>query len=305
MNPTVSVVIPTKNRREILAQTIASILKQNISLEIIVLDDGGNDGTPAMLRAQFPDVRVERFEQSKGPTLRRNQGAKLARGEFLFTIDDDCTFPDADTFAQTVAAFDKPQIGAVTVPFTNVNKDATQIITAAPDDAQPYAAFDYYGGMIAFRRKLFTRLGGYRPYYFMNVEEGDLAMRMLNAGYVVRLGTAAPLDHHESPIRVSKRLNELGPRNSILYAWYNVPMPFLVPHIIGTGLKAALHIWRIGHPDQAVRGYLQGWAAVLHEMRKRRPVSRACYQLSRELVTRRAVPMNEVLPRLAALEGAN
>ena len=297
----VSVVIPTKNRRDILGETVASILQQSIELEIIVLDDGGSDGTPEMLRAQFPSVRVERFEKSQGPTLRRNQGAQLASGEFLFTIDDDCTLPHADTFARTVAAFDDPRVGAVTIPFINVRKEDKSVITGAPDAARPYATFDYYGGMIAFRRALFLELGGYRTYYFMNVEEGDLAVRMLDAGYVVKLGTAPPLDHHESPVRSKGRVNELGPRNSILYAWYNVPMPFLIPHILGTGLRASLHIARIGQPGQAVRGFAQGWAAVAHELRHRRPVSRSCYRLSRELAKRRAVPLGEVKPRLRKL----
>lgn len=102
--------------------------------------------------------------------------------------------------------------------------------------------------MIAFRRALFTRLGGYRTFYFMNVEEGDLAVRLLDAGFLIKLGTAPPLDHHESPIRASKHLNELGPRNHILYAWYNVPLPHLVPHILGSGLKSMLYIARLGPP---------------------------------------------------------
>ena len=297
-----SVVIPTKNRRDILRETVASILQQDEPLELIVLDDGSTDGTCEMLRAEFPDVRVERFSQSKGPTFRRNQGAQMARGEFLFTIDDDCTLPHRDTFARTIAEFDDARVGAVTIPFINVNKDAEKVITGAPDADQIWVAYEYYGGMVAFRRELFLRLKGYRSFYFMNVEEGDYAVRMLDAGYYVKLGTAPPIDHHESPIRASKRLNELGPRNHILYAWYNVPMPHLVPHALGTGLRAALYIARLGHPDQALRGWVKGWLAVLHELRKRRPIARETYQLSRELKARAAVPLAEIEARLVPVE---
>ena len=296
-----SVVIPTKNRRDILRETVASILQQDEPLELIVLDDGSNDGTSEMLRAQFPSVRVESFRRSRGPAYRRNQGARLAKGEFLFTIDDDCILPHADTFARTIEQFDDARVGAVTIPFINVHKDADLVITGAPDDAQMYVAYEYYGGMVAFRRALFLELGGYRSYYFMNIEEGDYALRMLQSGHVVRLGTAPPIDHHESPIRASKRLNELGPRNHILYAWYNVPMPHLLPHILGTGARAAVYIARLGHPDQAVRGYVKGWLAVLHELGRREPVSPACYSLSRELKAREVVPLAEVEARLRAI----
>ena len=187
-------------------------------------------------------------------------------------------------------------------PLSTFAKADKSVLTAAPDETQTYAAFDYYGGMIAFRRALYLRLGGYRPFYFMNVEESDLAVRILDAGYFIKLGTAPPIDHHESPVRVSKRINELGPRNNILYAWYNVPMPFLLPHILGAGFLAVRHIWRVGFPGDAVRGWFQGWAAVAHELRHRRPVSVAGYQLSREIKARGAVPLGEIEARLKALK---
>ena len=293
-----SVVIPTKNRRDILCETIASILQQDEPLEIIVLDDGSKDGTSEMLRARFPGVRVESFGRSRGPAYRRNQGARLAKGEFLFTIDDDCILPHADTFARTIEAFDDERIGAVTIPFINVHKDADVVVTAAPDDQQTYVGLEYYGGMVAFRRDLFVELSGYRPYYFMHIEEGDYALRMLNAGYFVKWGTAPPIDHHESPIRASKRLNELGPRNHILYAWYNVPMPHVIPQILGSGAKSALHVARLGHPDHGARGLMKGWLAVLHELNSREPVSPACYKLSRALKAHNYLPLAEIESQL-------
>ena len=296
-----SVVIPTKNRRDILCETIASILQQDEPLEIIVLDDGSKDGTSETLRARFPQVRVESFRRSRGPAYRRNQGARMAKGEFLFTIDDDCILPHADTFARTIAQFDDPRIGAVTIPFINIYKDKNLTLTAAPDDKQMYVAYEYYGGMVAFRRALFLELGGYRPYYFMNVEEGDYSLRMLASGHVLRLGSAPPIDHHESPIRASKRLNELGPRNHLLYAWYNVPMPYMPLHLLGTGTKSALYIAKLGHPDQAIRGYLKGWLAILHELGRREPVSKECYNLSRELKARACVPFTEIEARVNAI----
>ena len=300
-----SVVIPTKNRRDILRATVASILGQDEPLEIIVLDDGSSDGTSEMLRAEFPGVRVESFRRSRGPAHRRNQGARMARGEFLFTIDDDCILPHADTFARTIEEFDDARIGAVTIPFINVHKEAGVVITGAPDAGQTYVAYEYYGGMVAFRRELFLELGGYRSYYFMNIEEGDYAVRMLQSGHVVKLGTAPPIDHHESPIRASKRLNELGPRNHILYAWYNVPMPDLPLHLLGSGVKAALYIARLGHPDQALRGFVKGWTAILHELNHRAPVSPLCYKLSRELKARASVPFAEIEERLNVIAGDN
>ena len=300
-SPRASVVIPTKNRRDILRETVASILQQDEPLEIIVLDDGSRDGTSEMLRAQFPDVRVESFSRSRGPSYRRNQGARLARGEFLFTIDDDCILPHADTFARTIEAFDEARIGAVTIPFINVHKDKGLVMTAAPDANQTYVGLEYYGGMVAFRRELFLELGGYRPYYFMHIEEGDYALRMLAAGFVVKWGSAPPIDHHESPIRASKRLNELGPRNHILYAWYNVPMPHVIPQILGSGTKSALHVASLGNPSHGARGLMKGWLAVMHELNNREPVSVECYKLSRALKAHNYLPLSQIENQLVEI----
>ena len=299
-----SVVIPTKNRYGILSETLRSILQQDEPLEIIVLDDGSSDGTPDRLRAEFPSVRVESFRRSRGPSYRRNQGARLAKGDFLFTIDDDCTLPHADTIRQTIEAFDDARIGAVTIPFINIHKDKDLVITVAPDAAQTYITFDYYGGMVAFRRELYLELGGYRSHYFYMGEEGDYALRLLNSGHFIRLGTAPPIDHHESPVRPSKRRNELGPRNLILFAWYNVPMPYFVPHILISGMKSVAHISGLGHPDQAIRGWFRGWGAIFHELNQRAPVSKSCYKLSREIKASNVVPFSQVKSRLSAPENA-
>ena len=299
-----SVVIPTKNRYDILSETLRSILQQDEPLEIIVLDDGSSDGTPDKVRAEFPAVRVESFRRSRGPAYRRNQGARLAKGEFLFTIDDDCTLPHADTIARTIEAFDDARIGAVTIPFVNINKDKNLVLTVAPDEAQTYVTFDYYGGMIAFRRDLYLELDGYRSHYFYMGEEGDLAMRLLNSGSCIRLGTAPPIDHHESPVRPSKRRNELGPRNLLLFAWYNVPMPYFVPHILVSSLKSIAHISGLGHPEQAIRGWFRGCGAIFHELNQRAPVSKSCYLLSREIKESNSVPFSQVESRLTAQETA-
>ncbi len=293
-----SVVIPTKNRYGIFRETILSILQQDEPVEIIVLDDASSDGTPEKARAEFPDIRVESFRRSRGPAYRRNQGARLAKGEFLFTIDDDCTLPHADTIRRTIEAFDDPRVGAVTIPFININKDKDLTLTVAPDDAQTYASFEYYGGMVALRRDIFLELGGYRPFYFYMNEEGDYSVRLLNAGYYIKAGTAPPIDHHESPIRASKRRNQLGTRNQMLFAWYNIPGPQMVPQMVGSGLKASAHLYKLGHPDQALRGFVKGWVAVAHELKRREPVSPQCYKLSREIRRRETVPFSEIEARL-------
>jgi glycosyltransferase involved in cell wall biosynthesis len=90
--PEVSVVIPTRDRWELLSQHgLPSVLGQlSVDLEVIVVDDGSIDGTATRLaEADEPRLRVLRHEQSRGMAAARNAGIAAARGEWLAFLDDD------------------------------------------------------------------------------------------------------------------------------------------------------------------------------------------------------------------------
>ncbi|MEX2670963.1 MAG: glycosyltransferase [Phycisphaeraceae bacterium] len=291
--PVASVIIPTRDRKHELIAVLDSVLQQSVPVEVLVMDDASADGTCELIRQRYPQVRVEVGEQAKGPTHRRNRGAELATTDYLVTLDDDCRLPSADTIAQTIAAFDHPRIGAVTIPFINVNTD-DQVESAAPDAEGRYVSGRFLGGMIAFRRDVYQHVNGYRESFFMHVEESDLAIRMLAAGYVIRLGSAPPIHHHASPIRNRNRIRALGPRNQILYAWHNVPMLYLPAHALGNTLKGMLYGVRNGHIFATALGFLRGYANIPRNLKHRRPVPLKIYRLQRRLSANGAVSFDEV-----------
>ena len=95
----ISVYIPTKNRARLLAAAVESVRQQTIrDLELIVVDDGSTDDTPALLSglaADDPRLRVIRYEQSLGGAAARNAAIRAARGTFVTGLDDDDRFrPD-------------------------------------------------------------------------------------------------------------------------------------------------------------------------------------------------------------------
>ena len=84
-----SVVIPTYNRREKVQEAIDSVLAQRqVDLEIIVVDDGSNDGTAAAL-AQYGNSIRYRHQTNGGPAAARNLGIAMARGEWIAFLDSD------------------------------------------------------------------------------------------------------------------------------------------------------------------------------------------------------------------------
>jgi chlorobactene glucosyltransferase len=96
--PVVSIVLPVRNEQEHLDACLASLLAQDYPrFEVIVVDDGSTDATPALLAAwarRDPRVRVQRIETLPagwaGKAHALHTGASLARGEWLL-------FTDADT----------------------------------------------------------------------------------------------------------------------------------------------------------------------------------------------------------------
>src|SRR4029453_10807567 len=89
--PTVSRVIPTRNRCKRLLRTLQSALSQRaVDFEIVVVDDGSQDDTyETVTRLDEPRVRVVRHESPKGESGARNRGIVDARGDWIAFLDDD------------------------------------------------------------------------------------------------------------------------------------------------------------------------------------------------------------------------
>ncbi len=92
------VIIPTYNRKESLLRILDSLSRQTYPVErfeVIVVDDGGSDGTEAVAQNAFPfPLRYVR-QENQGDAVARNRGAQEAQGEILQFLDDDIvTAPD-------------------------------------------------------------------------------------------------------------------------------------------------------------------------------------------------------------------
>lgn len=91
-NELVSVIVPVYNVEKYLRHCVDSILNQTYkNLQIILVDDGSTDGSGVICDEYANnDARVEVFHQKNaGPSIARNKGLELAKGEFLSFVDSD------------------------------------------------------------------------------------------------------------------------------------------------------------------------------------------------------------------------
>jgi glycosyltransferase involved in cell wall biosynthesis/LmbE family N-acetylglucosaminyl deacetylase len=108
VSPLASVVIPSYNHAQWLGEAIDCALAQTVACEVIVVDDGSTDRTPALIQRYGNRIRSAIVPHA-GPSRARNHGLDLAQGEFVMLLDaDDLIAPTK--VAKQLAAF-TPEIG--------------------------------------------------------------------------------------------------------------------------------------------------------------------------------------------------
>ena len=162
--PTFSVVVATFNRADLLPRAVSSILRQRTEdLELILVDDGSTDQTPAVL-ASFADPRVRVVRQDNaGLSVARNTGVTVARGEWVTFLDD-----DDEAYAWWLEGFsesiDTPSCAVVCCGLDYVR--AGQIETKVPSDLGvmfDHARGLFQAGTFCVRSDVFRQVGGFLP----------------------------------------------------------------------------------------------------------------------------------------------
>lgn len=305
MTPEASVVISTLNRSGELARALESVMHQTVACEVIVLDDGSTDGTAQMVRREFPTVRLEAFDRTRGSLGRRNLGVEMATAPIVISLDDDSELPSPRTVAETLPDFDHPRIAAVTIPYYDAPQP--QIIRQrAPDESGRYLVPHYLGCHAAIRKDAFLAVGGYREVLHHSGEEVDLSIRLLESGWVVRAGRADPGVHHVSPLRNPSFAARHATRSQILIEFLNTPAPWVVSGIGRQLVVAALRAGRRRSPGGVLRGVADAVRTATRERALRAPLRPELYAVYRQIAraaTRRrgGLTLEEVEARLPPL----
>ncbi|HEY5052055.1 MAG TPA: glycosyltransferase family A protein [Solirubrobacterales bacterium] len=187
--PEISIVIPTHNRWSLLRRTLAGALAQeDVDHEVIVVDDGSGDETPARLaELEEPRLHVLRNPSAKGVANARNLGLENARGSWVAFLDDDDLWSPRKLRCQ----LDAPNAGDAAIVYTGaIMIDADLEIVDRQDAPEPEGMLDELlsrqaipGGCsnLITRTELARQVGGFDTKLKV-AEDWDMWMRLLLAG---------------------------------------------------------------------------------------------------------------------------
>jgi glycosyltransferase involved in cell wall biosynthesis len=219
----ISVVIPTYNNKPYLLCTVRHLLAQTLNpaeFEIIVVDDGSDDGTQAALKEELnvqtvslPTIQYFYFQRKQQRRMgdfqfragvARNQGVRFARGEYLLFLDSDIvTSPDflQDTLdkhknhdvVQAVRLHLKPEAshGRTSIHSINDSTDLVSVDDGYWDAFHQTQNWDFLKDKwkyactyaLSMPRALFYRVGWFRKNYCVyGYEDTDLGYRLAKVG---------------------------------------------------------------------------------------------------------------------------
>lgn len=224
--PQLSIVIVSWNVRDLLRACLHSLPPAGPACEVIVVDSASADGTPAMVAAEFPEVRLIASPDNLGYSRGNNLGLRLARGRHVLILNPD-TVVTAGALERLSAYLDAhPETGVVGPQLVygdgapqSTRRRFPTVLTgffestwaqgwAPPGLLQRYYAADLpadqpvavdwlVGAALLVRAEVVAQVGGFDEGFFMYSEELDWCRRIRAAGWRIAHVPAARILHYE------------------------------------------------------------------------------------------------------------
>jgi glycosyltransferase involved in cell wall biosynthesis len=228
--PTVSVIVPTRNRADYLADVLDALQAQVYPadrMDVTVVDNSSTDNTETVVRAAasrapFPIHYIRKADN--GPAASRNLGAARSTGEIIAFTDSDCV-PDPGWLHQGVRRFD-PGVGVVCGPIMPIQRRGAgrflmhQIHQVNREDGL------YATANVLYQRAAFERMGGFIESFGafawgqpVGGDDTDLAWRIKRSGLRSAFAPASIVFHQATPI---------GARAALLVSLAAHVIPWLV-----------------------------------------------------------------------------
>lgn len=157
----ISVLIPSFNQARYVDETLACVFRQSCQpFEVVVVDDGSTDGTPALLEAYGDRIRFHR-EEHRGISATRNRCIDLAEGDTIAFLDADDLWPDESLELRAGVLLRSPDLdGVVGMVEHFVSPDLPEEKKESLHVPEGAAVARFAGSML-LRRRVFDRVGSF------------------------------------------------------------------------------------------------------------------------------------------------
>lgn len=268
--PTVSFIISTFNRKDVVLQTLAQIDNCGLSreeYETLVVDNASTDGTGQALRQAFPLIHLLERDYNQGP-VSKNLAIRSARGRYVVFLDDD-SFPQPGSVHRMIRHFEAdPKLGAAC--FNVILPDGARECSAYPNV--------FIGCGTGFRRTVLEQAGGLPEDFFMQAEEYDLSLRILAAGYEIKYFDDIYVTHLKSPTaRSSERTTQFDVRNNLVLITRYFPKKWVLPFVKDWLRRYRMIAASKGHELAYFKGMMSGLFRTMRPS-NRRPVDEHTFE---------------------------
>jgi len=212
--PSVTAVVVSYNVKDLLRECLRSLGREGV--DAVVVDNGSRDSSAEMVKTEFGAVRLVARADNAGFAAAANEGARLARGEYIFFLNPDAEVVAgaADALASFLGANPRAAAAAprVETPAGELERTLRDEPTAfnlarehlpglkrgtarfSPHDTRRRADWIVAAALMV-RREVFEKIGGFDEAFALYYEDADLCLRLGDAGYEVWLEPAARVAH--------------------------------------------------------------------------------------------------------------
>jgi GT2 family glycosyltransferase len=200
--PEISVIVVNWNGKHFLETCLSALRRQTFrDFEILLVDNGSEDGSGEYVRAHFPEVSLIALNENRGFTGANIAGWEQSRGDIVILLNNDTEadpswleeihkavsdFPRAGSFASKMLFFDDRQ-RIDNCGFGLSAGGFTMDLGRGEQDGSAWAAsrkvFGACGGAAVYRRSMLEDIGFLDPDFFMTFEDLDLSFRAQLRGY--------------------------------------------------------------------------------------------------------------------------
>ena len=170
-HPDISICIVNLNAREYLRNCLRSIPQaaQNLSSEVIVVDNSSTDGSAQMVREDFATIKLITNNQNLGYSRPMNQAMRAATGKYLIQLNPD-TLPHPFAFDKLYQFMEaNPSIGICSPKV--LNRDGSLQLQCRRSAARPWDTITYFSGL----SRLFPTSRTFAGYLMTYLPENQIA----------------------------------------------------------------------------------------------------------------------------------